>query len=484
MARSGFAAVAVFSLLIFFVTGFAPPEAAAQGAATGAISGEIIDSSGAVISNASIQVIDAATGQPVRQLTSSSAGSFAATLLPPGSYTLVVIAQGFGQARAEAVVVRVTETTALRITLKPAVQSEKVEVTGEVVTVNTENATTGETIDHSAIGGLPLATRNFQQLLTLSSGASSGLNNSQQLGRGTVAINVNGQREDNNNYLIEGVSATDYNVGKLTNTPLPSPDVIQEFKVQTSLYDASAGRNGGGMVNAVLRTGTNQWHGDLFEYFRNDLLNANAYFLNNSGQARPELKQNVFGGSIGGPLGPEGKFGYIFTNYQGTRQRSGADLGTLISTSIPILPAKRSNASLVQALLPNVPNAQIDPVVLKLLNTNGNLFCDSANGLLIPTISGIAGVNISNPASPVVNSGSFTCSNPGRFTDDQFTTGWDREFRDHKEKLTAHFFFSNSDAFKPFGGGGLLSTYGTPPSATDLNFPLDIPVNTRFLSGA
>ena len=469
MAHLKFAKTAVFYfgiVTMFSLTGWG------QGGATGAITGAVLDSSGAVIPNAGVQVIDAATGQPVRTLNTGSSGGFRAALLPPGLYSVVVNAPNFAESRADGVGVRVTETTTLNVTLKPVGLSQKVEVTAQVVSVNTENATTGQTIEHAEVGGLPLATRNFQQLLTLSTGASSSLNNSEQLGRGTVAINVNGQREDNNNYLIEGVSATDYNVGKLTNTPLPSPDVIQEFKVQTSLYDASSGRNGGGMVNAVFRTGTNQWHGDAFEFFRNDVLNANDYFLERNGQARPELKQNIFGGSMGGPLGSEGKFGFIFGNYQGTRQRSGADLGTVISTAIPVLPADRSNASLVQTFLPSVPNAAIDPVVLKLLNLTGNQFCSGPNGFLIPSISGTPGTL-----------GSFTCSNPGRFSDNQFTINWDREFHQHKDKLGARFFFSNSDAFKPFGAGGLLSTYGTPPSKTDLNFPLDIPVNTRFLSG-
>jgi hypothetical protein len=447
-----------------------------QGAATGAIVGAVLDASGAVIPNAAVQVIDVATGQPVRRLTTSSSGNFRATLLPPGAYTIVVNAPNFGEARAESVDVRVTETTTLNVTLKPVGVSQKVEVTGQVVSVDTENATTGQTIEHAEVGGLPLATRNFQQLLTLSTGASSSLNNSEQLGRGTVAINVNGQRGDNNNYLIEGVSATDYNVGSLTNTPLPSPDVIQEFKVQTSLYDAASGRNGGGMVNAVMRTGTNRWHGDAFEFFRNDVLNGNDYFLARDGQPRPELKQNIFGGSLGGPLGSGGKFGYIFGNYQGARQRSGADLGTLISTTIPNLPTDRSNASLVQTFLPNVLNAQIDPVVLKLLQLQGsNQFCSGANGSLIPTVS---------TTVPFGQSAPFACSNPGRFTDNQFTANWNRAFHNDKDNLGVRFFFSNSDAFKPFGAGGLLSTYGTPPSKTDLNFPLDIPVNTRFLSGS
>ena len=104
----------------------------------------------------------------------------------------------------------------------------------------------GQDIRSDTVRNLPLATQNFQQLLTLSTGAESALNNAGQLGRGDVRIRCNGQREDNNNYLIEGISATDYNVAELTTTPLPSPDVIQEFKVQTSLYDASQGRTAAG----------------------------------------------------------------------------------------------------------------------------------------------------------------------------------------------------------------------------------------------
>jgi len=465
--------VSIFFLLAAILFVSMSTTAWAQGGATGAITGTVIDRSGGLVPNAAVRIVDEATGQEVRKMTAGANGNFTATLLPPGNYTVLATAPGFGETRAAAIAVRVTETTAINITLQPSGVSEKVEVSAQVVSVNTENATTGQTIEEGVVTGLPLATRNFQQLLTLSSGASSALNNSEQLGRGTVRINVNGQRGDNNNYLIEGISATDNNVGELTNTPLPSPDVIQEFKVQTSLYDASQGRNGGGMVNAVLRTGTNEWHGDAFEFFRNDVLNSNDFFLNRAGLPRPELKQNIFGASIGGPLGKEGKFGYIFGNYQGARQRSGADLGTLIGTVFPVLPADRSNASLLQTFFPGNPNAKIDPVVSKLLNAKGNQFCSGASGFLIPSIAGTPG-----------SSSGFNCSNPGRFSDNQFTTNWDRKFNDGKEKFAVRFFFSNSDAFKPFGGGGLTSTYGAPPSKTDLNFPLDIPVNTRFLSGS
>src|SRR6202030_1398217 len=157
--------------------------------------------------------------------------------------------------------VRVTETTRVTITLRPGAVSETVQISAQVSSVETTNATTGESIGTATIRELPLATQNYQQLLTLSTGAQSELNAAAQLGRGSVKLFVNGQREDNNNYLIEGISATDYNVAQSYYVPLPNPDVIQEFKVQTSLYDASQGRNGGGNVNAILRSGSRDLHG-------------------------------------------------------------------------------------------------------------------------------------------------------------------------------------------------------------------------------
>src|SRR5207248_3420835 len=186
--------------------------------------------------------------------------------------------------------------TRLIITLKPGSVSEKVEITAQVTNVETTNPTTGQSIETRTIRELPLATQNYQQLLTLSSGAQSELNAAAQLGRGAVKLFVNGQREDNNNYLIEGISATDYNVAQATYVPLPNPDVIQEFKVQTSLYDASQGRNGGGNVNAILKSGTRQLHGDVYEFFRNDVLTANNSCLHAAGQKRPPVKQTLIGG--------------------------------------------------------------------------------------------------------------------------------------------------------------------------------------------
>jgi hypothetical protein len=444
----------------------------AQGGATGAITGKVQDPSGAVVANAEVRITNQDTNVLERTVQTGPDGTFTVPLLPVGTYTVSVQAAGFAEGKFADIVVRVTETTRLTAKLATKAVHEQISVQAEVQAVDTTDPTTGQAIETQTIRELPLATQNFQQLLTLSTGAESDLNAAAQLGRGNAKLFVNGQREDNNNYLIEGISATDYNVAQNTNVPLPNPDVIGEFKVQTSLYDASQGRNGGGNVNAILKSGTQQFHGDLYEFFRNDVLNANEYFLNRAGQPRPPVKQNIFGGSLGGPVSPGGKLGFFFLNYQGTRQRSGLSPGTEIDNpGFPVLPTDRSDATL-EALF-KVP--LIDPVIHKLLNFQSNQFGDFPGGFLIPSIPGTPG-----STAPLI------ISKAGRYTDDQFTANWDHEFREGKDKLAARFFFSNSESFLPFGAGGLPASLGSTLSSsisnTDLNFPFDLPVHARFLS--
>jgi hypothetical protein len=452
----------------------------AQGGATGAIGGAVVDTSGGAISGAEVQIINHSTESVVRKLPTNADGEFVAPLLPPGTYSVVVNKTGFGEAKVDAIEVRVTETTRVTITLRPGAVSETVQISAQVASVETTNATTGESIGTATIRELPLATQNYQQLLTLSSGAQSELNAAAQLGRGSVKLFVNGQREDNNNFLIEGISATDYNVAQATYVPLPNPDVIQEFKVQTSLYDASQGRDGGGNVNAILKSGTKEFHGDVYEFFRNDVLNANEFFLNRQGQPRPVVKQNIFGASLGGPVGIE-KLGFFFVNYQGTRQRSGDSPGTIISTNIPYIPAAdRSSLAALEADC-NLPS--IDPVAFALLNFKSSQFGGNTGGYLFPAPTNVpAGAKLCDPANPVP----FAISRPGKYNDDQFTSNWDREFRGGQDKVSARFFFSDSESLLPFGGGDLQeslgSTLASSISSASLNFPFDTPVHARFLN--
>jgi len=450
-------------------------HAFAQGGATGAITGTVQDPSGAFVAGAEVRITNQDTKILERTVKTDAEGSFTAPLLPVGTYTVSVNAAGFAQGSFPNVGVRVTETTRMIAKLSTQAVQQHIEVQAEVQEVDTTDSTTGQAVEANTIRALPLATQNFQQLLTLSSGAQSELNAAAQLGRGNVRIFVNGQREDNNNYSIEGISASDYNVAELTTTPLPSPDVVQEFKVQTSLYDASQGRNGGGNINAILKSGTDQFHGDLFEFFRNTVLDSNEYFLKGSGSPRPVIQQNIFGGSLGGPVIKGDKLGFFFVNYQGTRQRSGESPGSIISTFVPYVPASlrgTGNASALASAL-GVPAA--DPVAVSLLAFKSNQFGAPANGYLFPLPNNPTGAT---PGQSV----QFTVSKPGQFTDDQFTANWDRDFRNANDKVSARFFFSDSQQNIPFGAGGLQASLGAPASSTDLDFPFQIPLHDRVFT--
>jgi len=445
----------------------------AQGGATGAITGTVQDPSGALVANAEVRITEQDTNMLQRTITTESDGTFTAPLLPVGTYRVDIHSAGFAAGKVADVVVRVTETTRLTIKLTTEAVQQKIEVQAEVQTVDTSDATTGQAIDTTTIRALPLATQNFQQLLTLSTGAQGELNKATQLGRGDVRIQVNGQREDNNNYLIEGISATDYNVAELTNTPLPNPDVVQEFKVQTSLYDASQGRNGGGNINAILKSGTSEFHGDVYEFFRNTVLDSNEYFLKQTGSPRPVIQQNIFGGSLGGPVSPGGKLGFFFVNYQGTRQRSGDSPGTLISTFVPYVPASDRGAANAANLAADFAVPSADPLAVNLLAFQSNQFGAPANGYLFPLPRVPAGTA---PGSLV----QFTVSKPGKFTDDQLTANWDHEFRQSRDSIAARFFLSNSEQDIPFGAGGLQASLGAAAASSDLNFPYQLPIHDRL----
>src|ERR1700677_4345172 len=428
-------------------------QAFAQGGATGAITGTIQDPSGAYVANAEVRITNQDTGVLERSVTSGADGSFTAPLLPAGQYTVTVHQTGFSESAFRDIAVRVTETTRLIAKLKTQAVQEQVDVQAEVQQGNTSDATTGQAIESGTIKNLPLATQNFQQLLTLSSGAQGELNAASQLGRGNVRIEVNGQREDNNNYQIEGISATDYNVAELTTTPLPNPAVIQEFKVQTSLYDATQGRNGGGNINAILKTGTNAFHGEAYEFFRNTVLDANDYFLNGAGEPRPVIQQNIFGGDVGGPIGSNGKLGFFFVNYSGTRQRSGDSPGTIISTLIPYIPAADRGTTGQAALASAFGVPSIDQAAESLMEFKSNQFGPAANDYLFP----LPNVPAGTAAGTIVP---FTTSIPGSYTANHFTSTWGQALRNTTHTRSVNVFFQNFQSNVPFGAGGLTASLG------------------------
>jgi Carboxypeptidase regulatory-like domain/TonB dependent receptor len=374
MFRSSWFAVLV--LIGIMVSGVS--QAFAQGT-TGQLSGTVVDPNGAVVQNATVTVRNMDTALE-RQATTGDDGAFSVQLLPPGSYRVEISAQGFATTVVENVRVQITETATVNVTLGVAGGSSTVTVTADPPTTQLESSQVGRVIDERAISQLPLPTRNFQQLLTLSPGAVSSVSNNTELGRGDVTVSVNGQRTTSNNVRINGIDANSVGTNSTPNLAVPATDSLQEFIVQTSTYDASYGRNAGGNIEAVTKSGTNEIHGNVYEFFRNEKLNANDFFLNSAGRPRPVFRRNQFGGTIGGPIISE-KF-FFFGSYQGTRERNGASLNN--SLTFPFIDPRLTDTNRTAAGLATafgLTPAQISPVALALLQArlpNGQFAIPSA----------------------------------------------------------------------------------------------------------
>ncbi|MBV8672529.1 MAG: carboxypeptidase regulatory-like domain-containing protein [Acidobacteriaceae bacterium] len=298
--------------------------AGGQTTTTGQIAGIVRDPSGAVVSGATITASSQAGVD--RGTVTDAGGRFTFSVLPPGSYRLVAKKSGFADTTAPAVVVRITETTNLEINLAVAVQTAVVEVHSE----QAETPTHGTVIQQEQIRQLPLPTRNFQQLLALTPGTSGPVQNSSELGRGAAPIYVNGNRATSNSVVINGADANSIGTGSLPNLAIPATDTLQEFIVQTSQYDASQGRDSGGIVAAVTKSGTNDFHGNVYEFFRNTVLNANNFFLNRAGITRPPYQRNQFGATLGGPILKDKL--WFFISYQGSREVNGTSLLNSVGT--------------------------------------------------------------------------------------------------------------------------------------------------------
>jgi hypothetical protein len=325
----------VFALFLCFAVLFACTSPVwAQTASTGALTGTVTDPSGGVIVGATVELTSRATGQG-RTTTSDSAGTYIFSLLQPGNYSVKVSAVGFKTAQVDSVTVSVAETPVLNQKLEVGAQTEQVTVESTTETIQTQNATNGGVVGSQEITELPLVSRNYTQIVNLSPGVVSNVSSAAAVGNGTGDVAVNGARQNQNNYSMDGSSIINYvsgtagQTGSYPGIVIPNPDSIQEFKVQTSQYDASSGRNPGANVEVVTRTGQNQFHGAAWEFNRNNFFNANDFFYKASelgpggtGVNAPQtLKQNTFGGTLGGPIWKDKLF--FFGSYQGIRQING-----------------------------------------------------------------------------------------------------------------------------------------------------------------
>ncbi|WP_263384702.1 TonB-dependent receptor [Granulicella arctica] len=463
-----------------------------QTSTTGAIRGTLTDPQGAVITSGTVTVKSQGT-DAVRVAATDKDGQFAVGLLPPGLYTVTIAAPGFKTENPGAITVTVTETARVDAKLVLGSQNETVEVSSLAPSLQVENATLGTVVDGATIREVPLTNRNFTQVLTLSAGVAGDVNNAATLGRGTQDVYVNGASSISNNFHMDGADINNFGSGRAgdfvqqAGIAIPNPDALQEFKIQTTNYDAGFGRDAGANVDVVTKTGSNAIHGSIWEFFRNDIFNANDTFLKLNGQPRAVMKNNQFGGTLGGAIMKDKLF--IFGSYQGTRQVNGLSASSLASNTLFPLTDDRSAAGIARIACPsgspgknwapffggvNVAcnGSNINPVALNLLNQK------IANGTyLVPTPQRIASDTNGNPI------GFSTFSIPSHFTEDQFLVNTDYIIS-AKHTLSERYFFSNDPETEPFSSTADTPGNGVTPKYTNQVAVLKLTsgINAHFLN--
>jgi hypothetical protein len=499
--RALLALMSVFAL--FSAAMFAPPMLA-QSSGTSGLGGTVTDPSGAAVPNVTVTLTSNSTGQ-VRTTTTGTDGSYKFALLPPGDYKVRFAANGFKTAEVGSTQLNVTETPTLDRVLEVGAQSEQVTVEAAAETLQTQSSTLGQVVNQQAVTGLPLASRNYTQILGLEAGANSNANNATALGKGTLDMAVNGNGIDQNNFQMDGISVVNAfgagvarDCGIYVGIPIPNPDAIQEFKVQTSTYDASYGRNPGANVNVVTKSGTNSFHGSLFEFFRNSDLDANDFFYNRdtcstqfAGQSCPHqvLKQNQFGGSFGGPIKKDKLF--FFGSYQGTRQRNGIAPGGSATPILPPIPSGDRSTPAFQAALGAAmcpQNHPGNPAYLTGFGIFSNEIQMNCNGSDISqTALNILNVKLPNgqyymPGSTTGNFQQVDLSIPSQYTGDQYLANADYLINS-KNTLAMRYFFTEDPTQTPFS---ISNIPGTPSSSyyanTDSSVKLTTLITNTFIN--
>lgn len=276
---------------------------------SGSVAGSVHDASGAAVASVSVSLVNKGTNAQFNT-TANESGEFRFVLIPVGDYTLSAQASGFAKSALDSVVVQLGQATRADLILRVASASSQVEVSGSVLTLQTESATVSGVVDHESIVNLPLNRRNFVQLVALQPNAVPSPRTSFFRNLGGYNV-IAGAPVEATAVTIDGVNIRDINDPRI-NISL-NPDVIQEFQEAQSSYSATQGLGGGAQVNLVTKSGTNSFHGSAFEFLRNDVLDAKNYFDVN----KPPYRQNQFGGSFGGPIVKNKTF--FYAGYEGLR---------------------------------------------------------------------------------------------------------------------------------------------------------------------
>src|ERR1700733_9434638 len=337
----------VYFLILSFWLALSTPLSAQKDA--GAIVGLVRDSSGAVVAGAKVTVTDADRGTELT-LTTNSAGEYVASPLHIGHYTVGVEKQGFKKALAGPVEVNVQDRVSIDVELQPGAATEVIVVKSQGPQLETETSDLGQVVDSQRINALPLNGRNYAQLALLGAGVASAEPGSRV--ETTYGFSSNGARSLQNNFLLDGID-NNANLGDVLNGASyviqPSVDAIAEFKVEANSYSAEFGRGNGAIMNAVIKSGTNQLHGDVFEFLRNEKVDATNAF-DQFGQQ--PYKQNQFGFTLGGPILKNKLF--FFGDYEGLRIRQGLP-------QLSTVPTQAEVGGDFSAFLTNTVAPQVDP---------------------------------------------------------------------------------------------------------------------------
>ena len=325
----------------------------------GRILGRVADPTGAVLAGVKVTLTNEATGA-TRDTQTNASGDYTFVEVVPGTYRVEYELTGFKKSVQKTVSVDVNQVVTLNQTLTIGATQETVEVTSEAPQVDTTSTQLGAVINDRSVNELPLNTRDTYQFLQLQPGVQSQLGSSGSLFYGSDSagsVSVNGGRGRSNNFSVNGGDAND----QFVNLPTiqPTPDSIEEFRVITNTFDAEYGRNSGAVVNVITKSGTNNFHGNLYEYFRNTVLNAQGYF----NTVKPQFNQNQFGGTFGGPIKKDRTF--FFVSYEGRRIRQGQSGSQVL---VPTGPQRTGDFSGLASAGQQFAGSISDPFVAQVLN--------------------------------------------------------------------------------------------------------------------
>ena len=479
-------------LLVVFCSLAFPICPLLYGQASGSFSGTVSDKTGSVVSGANVKATSQATGA-VREATTDDTGHYLLPLLPIGTYTMHVESQGFQAAEQKDLRLQVDERRELNFTLAPASVSERVEVSATEVAVETTNPSLGQVITSQQVAQLPLNGRDFVQLATLTPGTTQETNpqsffnagpSSEVSARGTFSLSVGGSRAQSTDWLLDGNDNNELTAGGISI--LPSIDAIQEFKVLSYNYSAEYGMRAGPTVLLTTKSGSNQFHGSVFEFFRNTKLDARSYFA----AFREQFNLNQFGFALGGPIKKDKTF--FFVDYQAKMQRHGVPFTGLVPTSammngdFSLDPYGRPNA---QQLI----NPYVDPNDLNHL-TPLPFVCNNVGGTLVPVQpnptgtqdGGTQNCNIipasmfdpvgakmiqlypQSNASNAAGGYNFTNVPVRRLNEGEFDVRVDHNFS-NKDSIFARFSYDQATSFVPGGSPGFAeaSAFASTQSITN-----------------